>query len=85
MCLHRYVADILKRFAMDQSKQNVISPVDMRTKMVSSAKAYKVKAPFRKAVSALMHLMTAAWPDMVFAVTCAARIMENPQESTGLQ
>ncbi|KAG2947479.1 hypothetical protein PC118_g25571 [Phytophthora cactorum] len=62
MCQRRYVDDILKRFAMDECKA-VVSPVDMSTRLVPSDAATKVNAPFREAVGALMHLMTATRPD----------------------
>ncbi|KAG2758602.1 hypothetical protein Pcac1_g29277 [Phytophthora cactorum] len=42
----------------------VVSPVDMSTRLVSSDAATKVNAPFREAVGALMHLMTATRPDI---------------------
>uniref|UniRef100_H3GN88 Reverse transcriptase Ty1/copia-type domain-containing protein n=1 Tax=Phytophthora ramorum TaxID=164328 RepID=H3GN88_PHYRM len=67
MCQRRYVDDILKRFAMDECKA-VVSPVDMSTRLVPSDAATKVNAPFRKAVGALMHLMTATHPDIAYAV-----------------
>uniref|UniRef100_H3H7K6 Reverse transcriptase Ty1/copia-type domain-containing protein n=1 Tax=Phytophthora ramorum TaxID=164328 RepID=H3H7K6_PHYRM len=63
MCQRRYVDDILKRFAMDECKA-VVSPVDMSTRLVPSDAATKVNAPFREAVGALMHLMTATRPDI---------------------
>uniref|UniRef100_H3H8C7 Reverse transcriptase Ty1/copia-type domain-containing protein n=2 Tax=Phytophthora ramorum TaxID=164328 RepID=H3H8C7_PHYRM len=63
MCQRRYVDDILKRFAMDECKA-VVSPVDMSTRLVPRDAATKVNAPFREAVGALMHLMTATRPDI---------------------
>ncbi|KAG4036942.1 hypothetical protein PC123_g27489 [Phytophthora cactorum] len=79
MCQRRYVDDILKRFAMDKCKA-VVSPVDMSTRLVPSDAATKVNAPFREAVGALMHLMTATRPDIAYAVGYVSRFMENPQE-----
>ncbi|KAG2813323.1 hypothetical protein PC112_g14782 [Phytophthora cactorum] len=79
MCQRRYVDDILKRFGMDECKA-VVSPVDMSTRLVSSDAATKVNAPFREAVGALMHLMTATRPDIAYAVGYVSRFMENPQE-----
>uniref|UniRef100_H3H1B3 Reverse transcriptase Ty1/copia-type domain-containing protein n=1 Tax=Phytophthora ramorum TaxID=164328 RepID=H3H1B3_PHYRM len=79
MCQRRYVDDILKRFAMDECKA-VVSPVDMGTRLVPSDAATKVNAPFREAVGALMHLMTATRPDIAYAVGYVSRFMENPQE-----
>ncbi|KAG2802744.1 hypothetical protein PC113_g24459 [Phytophthora cactorum] len=58
----------------------VVSPVDMSTRLVSSDAATKVNAPFREAVGALMHLMTATRPDIAYAVGYVSRFMENPQE-----
>ena len=55
------------------------SPVDISSRLVSSNSATKVNAPFREAVSALMHLMTATRPDIAFAVGYVSRFMENPQ------
>ena len=78
MCQRRYVDDILKRFAMDECKA-VTSPVDISSRLVSSDSATKVNAPFREAVGALMHLMTATRPDIAFAVGYVSRFMENPQ------
>ncbi|KAG3030404.1 hypothetical protein PC121_g24500 [Phytophthora cactorum] len=63
MCQRRYVDDILKRFGMDECKA-VVSPVDMSTRLVPSDAVTKVNAPFREAVGALMHLMTATRPDI---------------------
>ncbi|KAL4176616.1 hypothetical protein KRP22_001557 [Phytophthora ramorum] len=72
MCQRRYVDDILKRFAMDECKA-VVSPVDMSTRLVPSDAATKVNAPFREAVGALMHLMTATRPDIAASfATCKA-------------
>ncbi|KAG4218558.1 hypothetical protein PC116_g32961 [Phytophthora cactorum] len=39
-----------------------------------------MNAPFREAVGALMHLMTATRPDIAYAVGYVSRFMENPQE-----
>ncbi|KAG2830641.1 hypothetical protein PC113_g21071 [Phytophthora cactorum] len=79
MCQRRYVDDILKRFGMDECKA-VVSPVDMSTRLVPSDAATKVNVPFREAVGALMHLMTATRPDIAYAVGYVSRFMENPQE-----
>uniref|UniRef100_A0AAV1TN90 Reverse transcriptase Ty1/copia-type domain-containing protein n=1 Tax=Peronospora matthiolae TaxID=2874970 RepID=A0AAV1TN90_9STRA len=79
LCQRRYVDDILKRFGMDDCKA-VASPVDMSSRLVSSDASTKIDAPFREAVSALMHLTTATHPDIAFAVTYVSRFMENPQE-----
>uniref|UniRef100_H3H8R6 Reverse transcriptase Ty1/copia-type domain-containing protein n=1 Tax=Phytophthora ramorum TaxID=164328 RepID=H3H8R6_PHYRM len=64
---------------MDDCKA-VVSPVDMSTRLVPSDAATKVNAPFREAVGALMHLMTATRPDIAYAVGYVSRFMENPQE-----
>ncbi|KAG2892001.1 hypothetical protein PC121_g21935 [Phytophthora cactorum] len=77
MCQRRYVDDILKRFSMDECKA-VVSPVNMSTRLVPSDAATKVNAPFREAVGALMHLMTATRPDIAYAVVYVSRFMENP-------
>ncbi|KAG3043973.1 hypothetical protein PC121_g22208 [Phytophthora cactorum] len=66
MCQRRYVDDILKHFAMDECKA-VVSPVDMSTRLVPSDAETKVNAPFREAVGALMHLMTATRTDIAQA------------------
>ncbi|KAG3044193.1 hypothetical protein PC122_g24908 [Phytophthora cactorum] len=79
MCQRRYVDDILKRFGMDECKA-VVSPVDISTRLISSDAATKVNAPFREAVGALMHFMTATRPDIAYAVGYVSRFMENPQE-----
>ena len=55
------------------------SPVDISSRLVSSNSATKVNAPFREAVSAPMHLMTATRPDIAFAVRYVSHFMENPQ------
>ncbi|KAG3056416.1 hypothetical protein PI125_g25566 [Phytophthora idaei] len=78
-CQRRYVDDILKRFGMDEGKV-VVSSVGMSTRLVPSDAATKVNAPFREAVGALMHLMTATRPDIAYAVGYVSRFMENPQE-----
>ncbi|KAG2857507.1 hypothetical protein PC114_g28481 [Phytophthora cactorum] len=52
----------------------------MSTRLVPSDAATKVNAPFREAVGALMHLMTATRPDIAYAVGYVSRFMENPQE-----
>ncbi|KAG2951261.1 hypothetical protein PC119_g28235 [Phytophthora cactorum] len=64
---------------MDECKA-VVSPVDISTRLISSDAATKVNAPFREAVGALMHLMTATRPDIAYAVGYVSRFMENPQE-----
>ena len=78
MCQRRYIDDILKRFAMSECKA-MTSPVDISSRLVSSNSATKVNAPFREAVGALMHFMTATRPDIAFAVGYVSRFMENPQ------
>ena len=80
MCQRRYVDDILKRFNMDQCKA-VVSPVDISTRLVPSNATTRIDAPFREAVGALMHLMTATRPDIAYAVGYVSRFMENPQET----
>ncbi|KAG2759272.1 hypothetical protein Pcac1_g28672 [Phytophthora cactorum] len=49
----------------------------MSTRLVPSDAATKVNAPFREAVGALMHLMTATRPDIAYAVGYVSRFMEN--------
>ena len=78
MCQRRYINDILKRFGMDDCKA-VISPTDISTKLLPSDAPTKVDAPFREAVGARMHLMTATRPDIAYAVGYVSRFMENPQ------
>ncbi|GMF34083.1 unnamed protein product [Phytophthora lilii] len=77
MYQRRYVDDILTRFGMDECK-TVVSPVDMSSRVVPSDAATKMNTPFREAVGALMHLMTATRPDIAFAVGYVSRFMENP-------
>ena len=79
MCQRRYVDDILKRFGMDECKATV-GPVDLSSPLVPSNHGTKVDAPFREAVGALMHLMTATRPDIAYAVGYVSRFMENPQQ-----
>ncbi|KAG3127018.1 hypothetical protein PI124_g22122 [Phytophthora idaei] len=62
-----------------QTKKNV-SPVGMSTRLAPSDTTIKVNAPFREAVGALMHLMTATRPDIAYAVGNGSRFIENPQE-----
>ena len=57
-----------------------VSPVDLSTQLLPSKNATKVDAPFREAVGALMHLMTATRPDIAYAVGYVSRFMENPQQ-----
>ena len=78
MCQRRYINDLLKRFGIDDCKA-VISPTDISTKLLPSDAPTKVDAPFREAVGALMHLMTATRPDIAYAVGYVSRFMENPQ------
>ncbi|KAG3039133.1 hypothetical protein PC122_g25631 [Phytophthora cactorum] len=82
MCQRRYVDDILKRFGMDECKA-VVSPVDISTRLISSDAATKVNAPFREAVGALMHLMTATRPDIAYAVGCVALHGEPSRRTLG--
>ena len=79
MCQRRYIDDILKRFGMSDCKATV-SPVDLSLRLLPSDNATKVDAPFREAVGALMHLMTATRPDIAYAVGYVSRFMENPQQ-----
>uniref|UniRef100_A0AAV1TK37 Reverse transcriptase Ty1/copia-type domain-containing protein n=1 Tax=Peronospora matthiolae TaxID=2874970 RepID=A0AAV1TK37_9STRA len=78
MCQRRYVEDVLKRFGMSDCKA-VTSPTDISSRLIPSTAATKIDAPFREAVGALMHLMTATRPDIAFAVSYVSRFMENPQ------
>lgn len=78
VCQRRYIEDILKRFGMDDCKA-VVSPADPSTRLVPSDSPATTNIPFREAVGALMHLMTATRPDIAFAVGYASRFMENPQ------
>ena len=78
MCQRRYVDDVLKRFGMSDCKA-VISPTDISSRLTPSNAATKINAPFREAVGALMHLMTATRPDIAFAVGYVSRFMEKPQ------
>ena len=70
--------DVLKLFGMSDCK-SVISPTDISSRFIPSNAATKINAPFREAVGALMHLMTATLPDIAFAVSYVSRFMENPQ------
>ena len=76
MCQRRYVDDVLKRFGMSNCKA-VISTTDISSQLTPINAATKVDAPFREAVGALMHLMTATRPDIAFAVGHVSRFMEN--------
>ena len=78
MYQQRYVDDVLKHFGMSDCKA-VICPTDISSRLTPSNAATKVDAPFREAVGALMHLMTATRPDIAFAVGYVSRFMENPQ------
>ena len=78
MCQRHYLDDVLKRFGMSNCKA-VISPTDISSRLTPSNAVTKIDAPFREAVDALMHLMTATRPDIAFAVGYVSRFMENPQ------
>ena len=78
MCQRRYVDDVLKRFGMSDCKA-VISPTDISSRLTPSNAATRINAPFREAVGALMHLMTATRPDIAFAVGYVSRFMEKLQ------
>uniref|UniRef100_A0AAV1U4T5 Reverse transcriptase Ty1/copia-type domain-containing protein n=1 Tax=Peronospora matthiolae TaxID=2874970 RepID=A0AAV1U4T5_9STRA len=78
MCQRRYVEDVLKRFGMSDCKA-VTSPIDISSRLISSIAATKIDAPFREAVGALMHLMTATRPEIAFDVSYVSCFMENPQ------
>uniref|UniRef100_A0AAV1UPL8 Reverse transcriptase Ty1/copia-type domain-containing protein n=1 Tax=Peronospora matthiolae TaxID=2874970 RepID=A0AAV1UPL8_9STRA len=78
MYQRRYVEDVLKRFGMSDCKA-VISPTHISSRLIPSTAATKIDAPFREAVGALMHLMTATRPDIAFAVSYVSRFMEKPQ------
>ena len=78
ICQRRYVEDVLKRFGMSDCKA-VISPTDISSRLIPSTAATKIDAPFREAVGAFMHLMTATRPEIAFAVNYVSRFMKNPQ------
>ena len=86
ICQQRYIDDILKRFGMNECKATV-SPVDLSSRLVPSDAATKVDAPFREAVGALMHLMTATRPDIAYAVGCVMCLVlwRTPNKNIGLQ
>ena len=56
------------------------SPVDLSSRLVPIHEVTKIEAPFRKAVGALMYLMTTKRPDIAYAVGYVSRFMENPQQ-----
>uniref|UniRef100_A0AAV1TT82 Reverse transcriptase Ty1/copia-type domain-containing protein n=1 Tax=Peronospora matthiolae TaxID=2874970 RepID=A0AAV1TT82_9STRA len=67
MCRRRYVEDVLKRFGMSDCKA-VTSPTDISSRLIPSTAATTIDTPFREAVGASMHLMTATRPDIAFAI-----------------
>uniref|UniRef100_A0AAV1UQM3 Reverse transcriptase Ty1/copia-type domain-containing protein n=1 Tax=Peronospora matthiolae TaxID=2874970 RepID=A0AAV1UQM3_9STRA len=78
MCQRRYVEYALKHFGMSDCK-DITSPTDISSRLKPSTAATTIDAPFREAVGALIHLMTATRPDIAFAVSYVSRFMENPQ------
>ena len=58
----------------------IASPVDLSSRLVSISEKTMIDGPFREAVGALIHLMTATRPDIAYAVGYASRFMENPQQ-----
>uniref|UniRef100_A0AAV1UD49 Uncharacterized protein n=1 Tax=Peronospora matthiolae TaxID=2874970 RepID=A0AAV1UD49_9STRA len=67
VCQRRCVDDVLKRFGISDCNA-VISPTDISSRSTPSDAATKINAPFREAVGALMHLMTATRPNIPFLV-----------------
>lgn len=75
MSQRRYNYDLPKRFGMTDCKA-VISSTNISTRLTPSNATTKIDAPFREAVGALMHLMTATRPDVAFAMGYVSRFME---------
>ena len=69
---------------MDDCKA-AISPTDISSRLLPSDAPTKVNAPFREAVGALMHLMTATRPDTAFAVGYVSSFWKIHKSSIGPQ
>ncbi|XP_048232904.1 secreted RxLR effector protein 161-like [Ricinus communis] len=75
----KYVAEILRRFGMENSNF-VHNPIVLGVKLTKDEAGVKVdKTYYKQVVGSLMYL-TATHPDMIFMVNLISRYMENPTE-----
>lgn len=83
MSQRRYINNNLKRFGMDDCKA-AISSMNIGLRLLPSDAPNKVIAPFRKAVGALVPLLTATRPNIAFAID-VLRFVKICESSTELQ
>ena len=72
-----YINQILQKFNMAEAK-GVLMPVSCEES--DNHKDVSGKVPYREAVGSLMYLAAATRPDIAFAVSEAARVMDRPAE-----
>ncbi|KRZ65887.1 Retrovirus-related Pol polyprotein from transposon TNT 1-94 [Trichinella papuae] len=72
-----YTRHILKRFRLD--KANAVStPAEISVLVEENEEHLSSDIPYRKAVGALMLLMTATRPDIAYAVSTVSQVMDKP-------
>ncbi len=74
-----YAKKLLNRFGMSDSKP-VQTPLVKDNETLNESNELRPNVPYREAIGSLMFLSTVTRPDLAYAVSIAARSMENPTE-----
>ncbi|KRY91249.1 Retrovirus-related Pol polyprotein from transposon TNT 1-94 [Trichinella pseudospiralis] len=72
-----YTRHVLKRFRLDEANA-VSTPAAINVSMEENEEHLSSDIPYREAVGALMFLMTATRPDIAYAVSTVAQVMDKP-------
>ncbi|KRY87936.1 Retrovirus-related Pol polyprotein from transposon TNT 1-94 [Trichinella pseudospiralis] len=72
-----YTRHVLKRFRLDEANA-VSTPAEINVSMEENEEHLSSDIPYREAVGALMFLMTATRPDIAYAVSTVAQVMDKP-------
>lgn len=75
----RYIADLLIKFNMADTKGATTPMVNMSSLMVKEEGA-DTRAPYREAIGSLQYLATRTRPDILFAVNLLSRFNQSPKD-----